>query len=82
MVPSSTSARDARRDLRIVWAGLLVALLGWLGSEYGVLYQTGPADTLAISGNLIVLAGLIAAFAGFSVVARRSAASAGLAAST
>ena len=67
---TASRLQPVQRDLRIVWAGIIVAILGWFGSEFGVLYHSGPSNPFAVTGNAIVLVGLILIAVGFSYVVR------------
>jgi len=70
MRSSGFHSRTLSRDIGIVWAGVLLAIIGWVGSEYGYEVQGTAQGTIAVAGNLLVIVGLITVTAGFASVVR------------
>ena len=70
-MPAPANAwRLISRDMLIVWCGIVLAILGWLASEYGTAIRPTGNGATAISGNLVVAVGLIVIAAGFTYVSR------------
>jgi hypothetical protein len=62
--------RTRSRDLAIVWTGIVLGFVGWVASEYGYNVQRTTLGSIAVTGNAIVVIGLIIIAAGFGSVAR------------
>jgi len=70
MAQASKPLLAVRRDVGLVWAGVALALVGWLASEYGADTQSSGYQSIVISANVIVLVGLIVIIVGLAYVSR------------
>jgi uncharacterized membrane protein len=64
--------REIGRDVKIVWVGIIVAMLAWVPTQYGIEDQIDVGSiAIAPVGSIVLLVGLVLVIAGFASVVRR-----------
>jgi hypothetical protein len=72
MLDNARPSREIGRDVKIVWAGVIIAMLAWVPTQYGIEDQVDVGGiAIAPVGSLVLLVGLILVIAGFASVVRR-----------